>query len=120
MSQEYVIAYVDKSVVKISGLRIKGLDTQAVEKTLSEKLSAFVRVIGVTGDEIQMDVYNIDPEAVRRNARGLIEAVALTEGVTATEVAELSCSDKIIEVDLENLPDLPGSGCARERWMERP
>ena len=119
MTQEAIIAYVDKSVVKITGLRIKGLNTQDVEKTLSEQLGSFVRVIGVTGGEIEMDVYNANPEAVRRNAQGLIEALALTEGITATEIAELSCSERITEVDFEELSGLFVSDCARERWGER-
>jgi hypothetical protein len=119
MTQEAIIAYVDKSVVKVTGLRIKGLNTQAVEDVLSEKLGSFVRVIGVTGSEIQMDVYNINPESVRKNAKGLIEVLALTEGITTTEVAELSCSERIAEVDFTELSNLFVSDCAREKWRNR-
>ena len=119
MTQESIIAYVDKSVVKITGLRIKGLHTQAVEEALSQKLGSFVRVIGVTGSEILMDVYNVNPDSVRKSAEGLIEALALTEGITATELVELSCSERITEVDVSELSTLLVSDCAREKWRGR-
>ena len=80
MNHEYIIAHADKSVLKISGLEVKGLNTRQLEEILAEKLHTFVRVIGVTGDNIEMDVYNIDPEQVRRNEKGLIESIVLTEG----------------------------------------
>ncbi|MGI6586165.1 MAG: hypothetical protein ACOX3L_09575 [Lutisporaceae bacterium] len=48
MNQEYIIAYADKTVLKISGLRIKGLNTKKLEQILKEKLYTLVRIIGVT------------------------------------------------------------------------
>ncbi len=42
MSQEYIIAYADKSVLKISGLSVKGMSTTQVEKILQDKLKAIV------------------------------------------------------------------------------
>jgi len=120
MDQEYIIAHVDKSVLKISGLQVKGLNTQKLEQILKEKIQTLVRVIGVTGEEIQMDVYDIEPEQIQRNAKGLIEAISLAEGITATEVTKISCSEKIVEVDFDQIPDRPISGCAMERWMNFP
>lgn len=117
MDQEYIIANADKSVLKISGLKVKGLNTKQLEQILKEKLHTMVRVIGVTGESIEMDVYDIEPEQVIKNAEGLIKAVSLTEGITATEVTKVSCSEKIIEVDFNQIPDHPLSGCAKERWM---
>ena len=37
MAEEYIIAYADKSVLKISGLSVKGMSTTEVEKILREK-----------------------------------------------------------------------------------
>lgn len=120
MDHEYVIAYADKSVLKISGLKVKGLNTRDLEQKLGDKLKTFVRVIGVTGDNIEMDVYDIDPEQVRKNEQGLIESLALVEGVTATELTSLSCSDKIVAVDFDKIPDEPESDCPMERWLKWP
>jgi hypothetical protein len=120
MDLEYIIAHVDKSVLKISGLQVKGLNTQKLEQILKEKIQTLVRVIGVTGEEIQMDVYDIEPDQVQRNANGLIEAISLVEGITATEVTKISCSEKIVEVDFDRIPDRSMCGCAMERWMKYP
>ncbi len=119
MSEEYIIAYADKSVLKISGLSIKGMSTTQVEDLLSDKLKAFVRVIGVTGDSIEMDVYDIDPEQVRKNAEGVIDTIALAEGITVSDITNLSCSDKIVPVDFNSIPDEPISDCPMERWIKR-
>ena len=62
-------------------------NTKQLEQILGEKLHTFVRVIGVTGDNIEMDVYDIEPEQVRKNEKGLIESIVLTEGITVTELA---------------------------------
>ena len=56
MAEEYIIAYADKSVLKISGLNVKGMSTTQVEDLLSDKLKAYVRVIGVTGTSIEIPV----------------------------------------------------------------
>ena len=113
MDHEYIIAHADKSVMKISGLKVKGLNTKQLEEILSEKLHTFVRVIGVTGD-------NIEPEQVRRNEKGLIESLVLTEGITVTDLTKMTCSDKIVEVNYDEIPAEPISACAMERWMKRP
>lgn len=119
MSEEFIIAYADKSVLKISGLNIKGMSTTEVEDLLSDKLKAFVRVIGVTGSSIEMDVYDIDPEQVRKNADGVIDTIALAEGISVSDVTSLSCSDRIVPVDFNNIPDEPISDCPMERWIKR-
>jgi hypothetical protein len=120
MIQEYIIAYADKSVMKISNLRVKGLNTKQLEHILMEKLHTLVRIIGVTGEDIEMDAYDIEPDLIERNEKGLIEAISLAEGVTVTEITKLMCSEKIVEVDFDKIPDQPISGCARERWMKIP
>lgn len=119
MEQAYIIAHADKSVLKISGVKVRGLNTAQLEKLLSDKLHTFVRVIGVTGEGIEMDVYNIEPEQVRKNEDGLIECLALAEGITATDLTRMVCSDKIIPVDYDDIPAEPRSDCAMERWIRR-
>ena len=49
ISQEFIIAAADKSILKISGIHVRGLNTQDLERRLSERLHTLVRVIGVTG-----------------------------------------------------------------------
>lgn len=119
MGHEYIIANADKSVLKISGLEVKGLNTKQLEQILSEKLNTFVRVIGVTGENIEMDVYDIDPEQVRKNEKGLINSIVFTEGITVTELTKVSCSEKIVEVAFDSIPVTPVSDCLRERWIKR-
>lgn len=117
MEHQFIIAHADKTVLKISGLQVKGLNTRQLEEILSERLHTFVRVIGVTGDHVEMDVYNLDPEQITKDEHGIIQTVALTEGITASEIAKISCNKKIVEVDLDTVPGRPTSDCPRERWM---
>ena len=88
MADENIIVYTDKTVVKVQGLDVKGLDTRALEKILMDKFHSVVRVIGVTGSSIDMDIYGIDPEQIEKDEHGLIQAISTTEGVTATELAK--------------------------------
>ena len=118
MGREYIIAHAEKLVLKISGLEVKGLNTKMLEDILPEKLKTFVRVIGVTGEGIEMDVYGVEPEKIRRDEKGLMESIALAEGITVTDLAKMACSDKIVNVDYNSIPDEPKSSCAMERWIE--
>jgi len=118
MEHQYIIAHADKSVLKISGLQIKGLNTAQIEKILADRMKTDVRVIGVTGDAVEMDVYNLDPENIRRDEKGLIEAVSLAEGITVTDVTKMACSEKIVDVNFGDIPEEPISSCKRERWMQ--
>lgn len=119
MGHEYIIANADKSVLKISGLEVKGLNTKQLEQILGEKLNTFVRVIGVTGENIEMDVYDIDPEQIRKNEKGLINSIVFTEGITVTELTKVSCSEKIVDVEFDSIPEKPISDCLRERWIKK-
>jgi hypothetical protein len=118
MGHQFIIAYADKTVLKVSGLQIKGMNTQQLEQHLSEKLNSFVRVIGVTGEQIEMDVYNINPEQIAKDEHGLIQAIALIEGITVTDLTAISCNEKIVDVDFNLIPNQPISDCPRERWMK--
>ena len=71
ISQEFIIAAADKSILKISGIHVRGLNTQDLERRLSERLHTLVRVIGVTGEQIEMDVYGIDPAQIRKDESDL-------------------------------------------------
>lgn len=119
MNQASIIVHADKSVMRISGIQVKGLNTQQLEQVLIDKLHALVRVIGVTGEAIEMDVYDVEPDHVIRNEKGLIEVLSLAEGITASDVTKISCSEKIVEVEFDRIPHLPISGCAREKWIRR-
>ena len=113
---EYIIAHANKTVLKIHGLKVKGLNARALEETLTTRLRSVVRVIGVTGESVDMDVYGLDEQSILKDEAGIIRAVSLTEGITATEVAKIACATKIVPVDYNAIPDLR-VGCAKERWM---
>lgn len=112
-----VIAYVDKTVVKIRGLKVKGLKAHELEEKIEKVIDSRIRVIGVTGNSIDMDVYGMDKEIVFENESGIIEAISMTEGITPLEVIEISSAEKIVEVDYKDIPKGKFSGCAKERWL---
>lgn len=118
MSNEFIIAHADKLVLKIRGLQVKGLNTVELEKILADKLKSFVRVIGVTGENIEMDVYGVDPDYILKNEEGIIESIALAEGINLTDLTKMSCSEKIVQVDFKDIPDNPISECKMERWIK--
>ncbi len=115
MAETAVIVHADKTVMRITGLRVQGLDTRALEQLLAERLATAVRVIGVTGEAVEMDVYGAPDEAVLRDEAGILRAVSLCEGITATEVAHMALSERILPVDAADIPEK--TPCARERWM---
>ena len=118
MEQQFIIAHADKTVLKISGLQVKGLNTRQLEELLEKRLHTFVRVIGVTGERVEMDVYNLDPEQIAQDEAGIIQTVALADGITASEVSAISCNKKIVEVDFDAIPEHPTADCPRERWID--
>lgn len=117
ISQEFIIAAADKSILKISGIHVRGLNTQDLERCLSERLHTLVRVIGVTGEQIEMDVYGIDPAQIRKDEKAVIQAISLVEGISAEDLCQISVSEKIIDVNIDDVPDKPYHGCVRERWI---
>lgn len=114
---ERIIAYVDKTVIKITGLKIEGIKPVHLEKLLKEKLGRPARVIGVTSEALQLDVYGLEPEAILADEQGIITAISLAEGITATEVARIDAAEKALEVDIERLAKGPVSACPKERWL---
>ncbi|MEL7570341.1 MAG: hypothetical protein AAGU14_07230 [Eubacteriaceae bacterium] len=116
-SSDYkIIAYADKTILKITNVSIKGLNTKELENSLMEKLNTIVRIIGVTGENIEMDIYNLSPEDVLKDAQGIIKAVSLTEGIKAENVMNLS-AEKAVQVDIDNIDIVKNISCARERWQ---
>lgn len=111
-----VVVQVDKTVVKITGLSVKGLNIQDLEEKLREKVKGLIRVIGVTGDSLEMDVYGIDAEDILRDKDGIIKVISTTDGIKATDVVQL-LSKNIRSVDIDNIPDYI-SDCVGERWVE--
>ena len=118
MDREYIVVHADKTVLKISGLKVKGLNTKQLEDVLSQRLHTFARVIGVTGDSIEMDLYNVDPKQIAKDEDGIIHTVALADGISLTDFAKIVYNERIVEVDIKDVPETPRSDCRRERWMK--
>ncbi len=115
---EKIIAFADKTVFSIRGLKVKGLNTEEIEDILTKKFGTLVRVIGVSGERIEMDVYGIEPEQIKKDQNDVIKAVACAEGVTLTDLAQVESAEKIVEVDYNDVKSLTGPYCARERWSK--
>jgi hypothetical protein len=115
-----IIAYVDKAVVKISGLKVSGLKPYELEGKIEESIDSRVRIIGVTGDSIDMDIYGMDKDSVYKNESGIVKAISMTEGITASDVIKIDSAEKIFEVDYKDIPNGEYEGCARERWLNVP
>ena len=115
LNEEHVIVHADKTVLKIRGIKVKGLNAHALEEMLTRRLQSLVRVIGVTGNSIDMYVYGIDEESILKDETGIIRALSLSEGITATELTEIALAEKIVPVDYDMIPGRK-DGCAKERW----
>lgn len=116
MLENKVIVQVDKTVVKITGLEIKGLNIQQLEKIIKDKLKSVVRIIGVTGNSIEMDVYGIEEENILKEKDGIIKAIALAEGITVSDLVEIDSVEKIKNHHIDNVPEY-NQGCRGERWL---
>ena len=112
-----VIVQVDKTVVKITGVDVKGLNIQELESLLKDKLKSMVRIIGVTGSSLEMDVYGIEEEDVLKEENGIIKAVALADGITLTDLAQISSVNKIKTVDINDVPSYSEGQCMTARWL---
>ena len=116
---EKIIAFADKTVFSIKGLEVTGLNTEQLEDILTKKLGTMVRVIGVTSSRIEMDVYGIAPEQIKRDENDVIKAVACAEGITLTDLAQIESNERIVEVDLNSIGEADAPYCARERWIRQ-
>lgn len=118
MGNTRVIVYVDKTIVKITGIEVKGLKPFELEMTLKNLLGRSVRVIGVTAESIEMDVYGLSPESIYKNEEGIIKVISMVEGITAKDVMRIASAEKSVEVSVEELPKGEYYGCSRERWLK--
>lgn len=112
-----IFVHVDKVVVRITGVTVKGLNTHHLESLLQERLKTMVRIIGVTGDSLEMDVYGLDESAILRDENGWIRAIALEEGITVTDLTQMEHVEKIREVQIDQIPDGSQVTCSAERWL---
>jgi len=112
-----IYVHVDKTVVKITGLSVKGLNIQQLEELLQSRLKSMARIIGVTGDSLEMDVYGMEEEDILRDADGLIRTIAVADGIKVSDVTRLKEVRKIHEVDFDHIPPYEEGGCQGERWM---
>jgi hypothetical protein len=110
-----IIVFADKTILSIEGVEPRGLRPVDLESLLAEKLGVPVRVIGVTGTSVELDVYGLEPEAILRDEAGLIRAVSAVEGVHATELARIASAKRAVPVDIRKPIPEPG-GCQGERW----
>ena len=108
---------IDKTVVKITVIDVKGLNIQEVEAIIKDKLKSVVRIIGVTGSSLEMDVYGIEEEDVLREKDGLIKAISIADGITLTDLAQISSVSKIKTVDVNDIPEYSEGQCMKERWL---
>jgi hypothetical protein len=115
--EDRIIVLADKTVLRVAGLTVRGLKPPELEKALADRLGTPVRVIGVTGRSVDMDVYGMEPEAVLADEEGAISAISAVEGITASEVTHMASARRAVDVDLERLPrPMPADGCRAERW----
>lgn len=114
-----IIVQVDKTVVKVTGLEVKGLNIQQLEEIIIDKLKSVIRIIGVTGNSIEMDVYGVEEEDILREQDGIIKAISLADGITVSDLSALSSVKKIQSVDINAIPEYIEGGCKGERWQKR-
>ena len=117
-NEGFVIAYADKTVLKIKNLHVKSLNTNQLENLLAARLGCTVRVIGVTSQSLDLDIYGLDEEGLLKDEAGIIKAISLAEGITGAEVAKISEAHKIVSADFDEIP-VRVAGCAKERWLVR-
>lgn len=119
MGCDRIIAYVDKTVVKIVGLKIDRIDLTEIEKKLINVLGRPVRVIGVSGEGLEFDVYEYPPQQVYKNERSIIEAIA-NEGIEGFEVAKIIKAEQVPEIAFDELVSLMAEdrGCSAEKWLK--
>lgn len=114
--EESVLVQVDKTVIKVTGLEVKGLNTRQLEEILFDRLKSMVRIIGVTGESIEMDVYGIEEEDIQKDKDGFVNAIAMAEGITLSDLAQIASVEKIKRVNIDDIPSFTG-GCMKERWL---
>ena len=117
MLEDKIVAYVDKTIVKITGLHIQGIKLVDLEKAVAKRIKCPVRVIGVSSESLEMDIYGLEPEAVLRDEKGLIRTISLIPGLTASDVSQIVTAEKAQEVSAEELAKRTRTSCPKENWV---
>lgn len=115
--EDKIVAYVDKTIVKITGIRIQGIKPIDLEKAVVKEIGCPVRVIGVSSESIKMDIYGLEPEAILRNEKGLIQTISLIPGLTASDVAQIVTAEKAREISAAELVKRTRTSCPKENWV---
>ena len=117
MEDTHIYVQVDKTVVRITGLSVQNLNIQQLEEILQQKLKTMLRIIGVTGSTLEMDVYGLDEADILRNAQGVIQAISIADGIHVSDVTQLASVRKIHSVDFDHIPEHKEGECMSERWL---
>ncbi|MBP1764047.1 MAG: uncharacterized protein H6Q65_1105 [Firmicutes bacterium] len=115
--EDKIVAYVDKTIVKITGIQIQGIKPIELEKAVAAKIGCPVRVIGVTSTSLKMDVYGLDPESILRDEQGLLQTISLIPGLTASDVTQIATAEKAKEISAEELAKRTRTCCPKENWV---
>ena len=113
-----ILVQVDKTVIKITGLSVRGLNIGELEELLQEKLKSMVRIIGVSGDCIEMDVYGVEEKDILRDRDGIIRTVALARGIQVSDITAMEQVKKIRAVPFDRIPVYTPGECRAERWLD--
>lgn len=117
--EDKVIVYVDKTMLSISGIDIKGLNTYEVESLLKENLGQEARIIGVTSTNLQFDIYGASEVSLSEIAGSIVKVISMSEGITCSDIVEISDNDKVVEIEYNEIPhDEKIKGCIGERWIK--
>ena len=85
ISQEFIIAAADKSILKISGIHVRGLNTQDLERRLSERLLWVVSVLAAFGHnagQLLVAVWVTGTPSILVYAPALVAASVITGAFT--------------------------------------
>ena len=99
----------------LGGLLIFNKIPEELEKKIYSIFKRPVRVVGVTSESLEMDIYDLPPERIIKDPQGIIKVLSLVPGLTATEISKISKLEKAKAVDINDI--IPGSkyACAAER-----
>jgi hypothetical protein len=114
---ERLVIYIDKTMLSVKGVSIKGLRPKDLEEKIKKIVRRPVRIIGVTGSDLQMDIYGLSAQQVLMDENKIIKAVSLVEGIEAREIITLEAKQEVTKIDASELRADSYKGCARERWM---
>lgn len=112
-----ILVQVDKTVIKVTGLSVRGLRVNELEELLQQRLKSMVRIIGVSGSHIEMDVYGVEEKDILRDSDGIIKTIALARGIQVSDVAAMERVQKIQAVPFDSIPPYHPGECRAERWL---